>query len=82
MFGSEASSHFGYQRPLPALFEDGRDDEVIFPGSSLGLANLGVEVVDPALADLLRVAEVAPVRFEVQVLGDFVPFRFIFVGSQ
>ena len=82
MLCPESSSHFSYLRPLPADFENSSSDQVILLGSPLLLADLGVQVVQPALPDLLRVAEVAPVRLEVQLLGDFVPFRFILVGSQ
>ena len=82
VLGPEAAAHFGDVRPASALLEDGGDDEVVLPGTPLLLADLRVQVIEPALANLLRVAEVPLLRFQVQVFGHFVPLGFIFVGSQ
>ena len=68
--------------PLAPDFENGVDDQMIFLKGPLLLADLGVKVVQPALPDLLRVAEILPVRFEVEFLGNIIPFWLILVGSQ
>lgn len=68
----------GNERPLLALFENGADENSIFLDGPAVMALVGIEVVVPSLTALLAGPEVAFLRSDKELLGDFVPAVFYF----